>query len=128
MGGPADRRSATRHCAVTRGSVHARREPYLTRAGLELPGTRRGCPRAILCHRRKFYYLCAVLDGYGRAILHWEIREQMRQDDVQTVDAPARGRGVRSVTGQAGDRERGLVGITLGSTVVRARLATLPPH
>lgn len=39
-----------------------------------------------------FYYLCAVLDGYSRAILHWEIREQMRQDDVQTIIQRARER------------------------------------
>jgi putative transposase len=32
-----------------------------------------------------FYYLCTVLDGYSRAILHWEIREQMREADVQTI-------------------------------------------
>ena len=24
-----------------------------------------------------FYYLCSVLDGYSRSVVHWEIREQM---------------------------------------------------
>jgi len=32
-----------------------------------------------------FYYLCSVLDGYSRSILHWEIREQMREQEVQIV-------------------------------------------
>lgn len=32
-----------------------------------------------------FYYFCAVLDGYSRAILHWEIKEQMKEADVELV-------------------------------------------
>lgn len=32
-----------------------------------------------------FYYLCSVLDGYSRSIVHWEIREQMTEADVQIV-------------------------------------------
>ena len=32
-----------------------------------------------------FYYLCSVLDGYSRAIVHWEIREQMKERDVETI-------------------------------------------
>ena len=32
-----------------------------------------------------FYYLCAVLDGYSRAIIHWEIRESMKEADVELV-------------------------------------------
>ena len=32
-----------------------------------------------------FYYLCSVLDGYGRYIVHWEIREQMTEQDVEIV-------------------------------------------
>lgn len=37
-----------------------------------------------------FYYLCAVLDGYSRAIVHWEIRESMKEADVETVLQRAR--------------------------------------
>lgn len=37
-----------------------------------------------------FYYLCAVLDGYSRAIVHWEIREAMKEADVETVLQRAR--------------------------------------
>ena len=37
-----------------------------------------------------FYYLCAVLDGYSRAIIHWEIRESMKEADVQTIIQRAR--------------------------------------
>lgn len=32
-----------------------------------------------------FYYLCSVLDGYSRSILHFEIRERMEERDVETI-------------------------------------------
>jgi putative transposase len=32
-----------------------------------------------------FYYLCSVLDGYSRYLLHWEIREAMLEEDVEVV-------------------------------------------
>ena len=32
-----------------------------------------------------FYYLCSVLDGYSRYMVHWEIRESMKEADVETV-------------------------------------------
>lgn len=32
-----------------------------------------------------FYYLCSVLDGYSRLIVHWDIREQMRERDVEVI-------------------------------------------
>lgn len=32
-----------------------------------------------------FYYLVAVLDGFSRYVVHWEIRESMRESDVQLV-------------------------------------------
>jgi transposase InsO family protein len=32
-----------------------------------------------------FYYLCSVLDGYSRYIVHWEIRESMTERDVETI-------------------------------------------
>jgi len=32
-----------------------------------------------------FYYLCCVLDGYSRYIVHWDIRESMTEWDVQVV-------------------------------------------
>lgn len=37
-----------------------------------------------------FYYLCSVLDGYSRAIEHHEIREQMKEADVQIILQRAR--------------------------------------
>jgi putative transposase len=39
-----------------------------------------------------FYYLCSVLDGYSRSIVHWEIRESMKEADVETVLQRARER------------------------------------
>jgi putative transposase len=32
-----------------------------------------------------FYYLCSILDGYSRSILHWEIRESMKTMDVEII-------------------------------------------
>ncbi len=32
-----------------------------------------------------FYYLCGVLDGASRAVVHWEIRERMTEPDVEQI-------------------------------------------
>ena len=32
-----------------------------------------------------FYYLCSILDGYSRGIVHHEIREQMKEQDVEII-------------------------------------------
>lgn len=37
-----------------------------------------------------FYYLCSVLDGASRAIVHWEIREAMTETDVECILQRAR--------------------------------------
>ncbi len=37
-----------------------------------------------------FYYLCGVLDGYSRYIVHWEIRESMTEGDVEIILQRAR--------------------------------------
>lgn len=37
-----------------------------------------------------FYYLCTVLDGYSRCIVHWEIREAMTEKDVEILLQRAR--------------------------------------
>lgn len=35
--------------------------------------------------RGTFYYLCSLLDGCSRFIVHWEIREQMTERDVEII-------------------------------------------
>jgi putative transposase len=37
-----------------------------------------------------FYFLCSILDGFSRFIVHWEIREKMEDPDVQTIVQRAR--------------------------------------
>lgn len=37
-----------------------------------------------------FYYLCSVLDGASRALLHWEIRESMTEADIECILQRAR--------------------------------------
>lgn len=32
-----------------------------------------------------FYYLCAILDGYSRYIVHWNIRESMTESDIEII-------------------------------------------
>jgi putative transposase len=32
-----------------------------------------------------FYYLCSVLDGYSRFIVHWDLRESMREADIEII-------------------------------------------
>lgn len=36
-----------------------------------------------LCGR--FYYLCRVLDGFSRLLVHWDLRESMREADVEVI-------------------------------------------
>ncbi|MDY6974287.1 MAG: DDE-type integrase/transposase/recombinase [Thermodesulfobacteriota bacterium] len=37
-----------------------------------------------------FYYLCSILDGYSRYIIHWELRETMKESDVEIILQRAR--------------------------------------
>jgi putative transposase len=37
-----------------------------------------------------FYYLCSILDGFSRSIVHWEIREAMKESDVEIILQRAR--------------------------------------
>jgi putative transposase len=32
-----------------------------------------------------FYYLCSVLDGYSRFIVHWDLREAMTEGDIEII-------------------------------------------
>jgi len=32
-----------------------------------------------------FYYLCSILDGYSRSIVHWDIRESMTEGEVELI-------------------------------------------
>jgi putative transposase len=37
-----------------------------------------------------FYYLCSVLDGYSRFLVHWELRQSMTEADIEIVLQRAR--------------------------------------
>ena len=37
-----------------------------------------------------FYFLCSVLDGYSRSIVHWDIRQIMEEKDVESIILKAR--------------------------------------
>ena len=37
-----------------------------------------------------FYYLCGVLDGYSRYVVHWDIRESMTEKDIEIILQGAR--------------------------------------
>jgi putative transposase len=37
-----------------------------------------------------FYFLCSILDGYSRFVIHWEIRETMKEVEVETIVQRAR--------------------------------------
>lgn len=39
-----------------------------------------------------FFYLCSVLDGYSRYIVHWDLKESMKEADVELVIEKARER------------------------------------
>jgi putative transposase len=37
-----------------------------------------------------FFFLCSILDGYSRSVVHWEIRETMKEAEVETILQRAR--------------------------------------
>ena len=37
-----------------------------------------------------FYYMCSILDGFSRYIVHWDIRESMTESDVEMILQRAR--------------------------------------
>src|SRR3954454_24348610 len=37
-----------------------------------------------------FFFLCSILDGYSRFVVHWEIRETMKEAEVETILQRAR--------------------------------------
>jgi putative transposase len=37
-----------------------------------------------------FYFLCSLLDGYSRYLVHWELRETMKEVEVETIIQRAR--------------------------------------
>ena len=39
-----------------------------------------------------FYFLCCVLDGYSRSILHWDMRETMKEWEIEVIVQVARER------------------------------------
>ena len=32
-----------------------------------------------------FYYLCSILDGFSRFLVHWDLRESMREADIEVI-------------------------------------------
>jgi len=40
--------------------------------------------------RGTFYYLCSILDGYSRSIVHWELRPSMIEQEVEIIMQRAR--------------------------------------
>jgi transposase InsO family protein len=32
-----------------------------------------------------FYYLCSILDGFSRFLVHWDLRESMRETDIEVI-------------------------------------------
>lgn len=37
-----------------------------------------------------FYYLCSILDGYSRSIVHWDLRESMTEAEIEVIVQRAR--------------------------------------
>jgi putative transposase len=54
-----------------------------------------------------FYYLCSILDGFSRFLVHWDLRESMREADVEVIlerakeKYPVRSRGSSRTTGRS---------------------------
>ena len=37
-----------------------------------------------------FFYLCSILDGYSRFVVNWELRESMKEEDIEIIIEEAR--------------------------------------
>ena len=48
-----------------------------------------------------FFFLCSILDGYSRFLVHWEIRETMTEPDVETIIQRARSASPRPGRGSS---------------------------
>lgn len=59
-----------------------------------------------------FYYLCALLDGYSRYIVHWELRESMTEGDVETIIQRAREKYPEARLWEAAEKVGFIVGRT----------------
>jgi putative transposase len=53
-----------------------------------------------------FYYLCSILDGYSRFIVHWEIHESMTEPRIELILQRAREKFPGAAGGDAGPRPR----------------------
>ena len=62
-----------------------------------------------------FYYLCSLLDGYSRFIVHWEIRETMTEAEVEPIIQRARENSPSAAPDHLGQRpavhRQGLQGV-----------------
>ena len=53
-----------------------------------------------------YFFLCSLLDGCSRLIVHWEIREQMTEADVETIIQRARSGTPTPVRGSSRTMDR----------------------
>ena len=57
---------------------------------MELGGTVQHIDISYLNVAGTFYYLCSILDGCSRVIVHWEVREAMKEADIERLIERAR--------------------------------------
>ena len=74
--GPAQRPSPPRRAPASCSRLQPHEHWHVDVSYLNIAGT--------------FYYLCSLLDGCSRYIVHWEIRETMTEADVETIIQRAR--------------------------------------
>ena len=63
-------------------------KPSLKGSGFQQPGKPHEHWHIDMSHvniHGTFYYLCSVIDGYSRAIVHWDIRESMKEWEVEVI-------------------------------------------
>ena len=64
------------------------RKPSLKGTGFDQPGKPHEHWHVDVSHvniHGTFYYLCSVIDGYSRCIVHWDIRESMKEWEVEVI-------------------------------------------
>nr|WP_279382637.1 IS3 family transposase [Acanthopleuribacter pedis] len=81
---------STTYNVLKRAGLMGRREPVKSSKGKgfdhpEAPHQHWHIDITYLNIAGTFYYMCSVLDGFSRAIIHWEIREKMKAQDVEII-------------------------------------------
>ncbi len=80
-----DQRQHPQHSAVVRHRAHEVVTPHMVRPLWSQPHQHWHIDVSYLNVGATFYYLCSILDGYSRFLVHWDLRESMTEADIEII-------------------------------------------